>query len=148
MSFEDPDRRAPGRRRHASARRGRGAVWLVAAGGAAVLGLGAVALTGGGTKRPADREGGGGLPALIQAVPTESGTAPTPAPSRSASRPAAPGRSTAPGAVASRPPTTAPSEPAAPVTPEETAPAAVPTDSGGTATGKPGRGRGNGKGPR
>ena len=56
MSFEDPARAPRGRRRHASARRGRGVVWLAAAGGIAVLGLGAVALTGGGAR--ADRPSG------------------------------------------------------------------------------------------
>ncbi|MFF2775754.1 hypothetical protein ACFVU3_12665 [Streptomyces sp. NPDC058052] len=144
MSFEDPDRRARGRRRHASARRGRGAVWLVAVGGAAVLGLGAVALTGGGSKRPAEREAdGGGLPALIQADPTESGTTP-PDPSRGTSRPAAPAPS---AARTTRPGTPAPTS-SAPAPPEATAPTAAPATSGGTPADKPGRGRGNGKGPR
>ncbi|MFF9338573.1 MULTISPECIES: hypothetical protein [unclassified Streptomyces] len=151
MSFEDPDRPVRGRRRHASARRGRGAVWLVAVGGAAVLGLGAVALTGGGgAKRPAERDAdGGGLPALIQADPERSGAAPAPDPSRGASRPAAPGPSTARPSP-SGPPSAAPSEPSATAAPPtEAAPAAAPTASGGTGTpGKPGRGRGNGKGPR
>ncbi|MFE1345231.1 hypothetical protein [Streptomyces sp. NPDC058757] len=150
MSFEDPDRPARGRRRHASARRGRGA-WLLAVGGAAVLGLGAVALTGGGgTKRPAERDAdGGGLPALIQADPERSGTDPAPEPSRDASRPTATGPAKA-RPTASAAPTAAPSEPSAAAAPStEAAPAAAPTASGGTAApGKPGRGRGNGKGPR
>lgn len=142
MSFEDPARAPRGRRRHASARRGRGAVWLVAVGGAAVLGLGAVALTGGGgAKRPAERGAErGGLPALIQTGPKASGTTQAPAPSRGTSGPAGLAPSTArPSAPASA----TPSATTAPAT--ETAPTATPTP---TATGKPGRGRGNGKGPR
>ncbi|MFG3193605.1 hypothetical protein [Streptomyces omiyaensis] len=149
MSFEDPDRRARGRRRHASVRRGRGAVWLAAVGGAAVLGLGAVALTGGGgSKRPAEREtDGGGLPALIRADPAESGTTP-PAPSRGAILPPAPAPSTAPAPGPSSSAPSAPSGPSAPAPAGATDPTAAPAPSGDTPADKPGRGRGNGKGPR
>ncbi|MFE6226505.1 hypothetical protein [Streptomyces sp. NPDC057854] len=148
MSFEDPHRPARGRRRHASARRGRGALWLVAAGGAAVLGLGAVALTGGGggPKRPAERGTGDGLPALIQADPAQDAT--TPAADPGTSRPAAPAP-TAP-ATASGPATTAPppSASSAPAPAETTAPSAAPTRPAAPATDRPGKGRGNGKGRR
>ncbi|MFJ4218671.1 hypothetical protein ACIP27_38915, partial [Streptomyces hydrogenans] len=117
MSFEDPARAPRGRRRHASARRGRGVVWLAAAGGIAVLGLGAAALTGGGGARgPAERDAdGGGLPTLIQADPTASGTTPEPdsPPSRTAG-PAATGRPGATATASSATPSPSGSAPAAP----------------------------------
>ncbi|MCM1944185.1 MULTISPECIES: hypothetical protein [Streptomyces] len=149
MSFEDPARAPRGRRRHASARRGRGVVWLAAAGGIAVLGLGAVALTGGGGARgPAERDAdGGGLPTLIQADPTASGTTPEPdsPPSRTAG-PAATGRPGATATASSATPSPSGSAPAAPSASSTPSAEPVPDASDATRSAKPGRGRGNGKG--
>ncbi|GHJ94899.1 hypothetical protein SNE510_44180 [Streptomyces sp. NE5-10] len=148
MSFEDPARAPRGRRRHASARRGRGVVWLAAAGGIAVLGLGAAALTGGGARGPAERDAdGGGLPTLIQADPTANGTTPEPdsPPSRTATAgPAVTGRPTATASSATPSPSgSAPAAPSASSTPSAEP---VPDASDATRSAKPGRGRGNGKG--
>ncbi|MFD4158647.1 hypothetical protein ACFWR4_38575 [Streptomyces hydrogenans] len=148
MSFEDPARAPRGRRRHASARRGRGVVWLAAAGGIAVLGLGAVALTGGGARGPAERDAdGGGLPTLIQADPTASGTTPEPdsPPSRTAG-PAATGRPGATATASSARPSPSGSAPAAPSASSTPSAEPVPDASDATRSAKPGRGRGNGKG--
>ncbi|MFH8728273.1 hypothetical protein [Streptomyces termitum] len=141
MHPEEPA--GPPRRRHASARRGPGARWPLAAGGAAVLGLGALLLTGGsggsGTPRPpADHEPVGGPPALIRTEPSLTATAPGPAttPARTPAPP--PPATTAPAARTPAPPTAATPPPA-------DAPTAGPAPA---RTGKPGRGRGNGKGPR
>ncbi|MFB7581207.1 hypothetical protein ACFWG5_15240 [Streptomyces hydrogenans] len=148
MSFEDPARAPRGRRRHASARRGRGVVWLAAAGGIAVLGLGAAALTGGGARGPAERDAdGGGLPTLIQADPTASGTTPEPdsPPSRTAG-PAATGRPGATATASSARPSPSGSAPAAPSASSTPSAEPVPDASDATRSAKPGRGRGNGKG--
>ncbi|MFB6834876.1 hypothetical protein [Streptomyces hydrogenans] len=148
MSFEDPARAPRGRRRHASARRGRGVVWLAAAGGIAVLGLGAAALTGGGARGPAERDAdGGGLPTLIQADPTASGTTPEPdsPPSRTAG-PAATGRPGATATASSATPSPSGSAPAAPSASSTPSAEPVPDASDATRSAKPGRGRGNGKG--
>ncbi|MFE3127207.1 hypothetical protein ACFXHD_27715 [Streptomyces hydrogenans] len=148
MSFEDPARAPRGRRRHASARRGRGVVWLAAAGGIAVLGLGAAALTGGGARGPAERDAdGGGLPTLIQADPTASGTTPEPdsPPSRTVG-PAATGRPGATATASSARPSPSGSAPAAPSASSTPSAEPVPDASDATRSAKPGRGRGNGKG--
>ncbi|MFB7276604.1 hypothetical protein ACFCZV_05805 [Streptomyces hydrogenans] len=150
MSFEDPARAPRGRRRHASARRGRGMVWLAAAGGIAVLGLGAAALTGGGARGPAERDGnGGGLPTLIQADPTASGATPDPdsSPGRTDGPDAATGRPAAATATASTAtPSPSGSAPAAPSATPTPSAEPVPDASDATRSAKPGRGRGNGKG--
>lgn len=154
MSHHDPG--APGprraRRRHAPARRGRGAVWLLAGGGATVLGLAAALVAGGlgksGGSRPPVEGGADGPPAMIQADPSD-GTSDSSGPS------ASPGSS---GGATSVPGGTAPS--ASP--PAKTGAAAAPSGSATTAPdarpsatapdgdrpGKPGKGRGLGRKPR
>ncbi|MEU1862382.1 hypothetical protein [Streptomyces gardneri] len=160
MSQHDPgaagSRRA--RRRHAPARRARGPVWLLAAGGVAVLGAAAALLSGGsGTKGgTGSPEGGsGGPPALIQADPTDAAeTTRTPEPSGpggSGSGVTAavtvPGR-TGPTATDKGPKETATAAPSGSAT---AGPGASPTAEAPVTTdhpGKPGRGRGATKRPK
>ncbi|MFB7357745.1 hypothetical protein [Streptomyces gardneri] len=162
MSQHDPgaagSRRA--RRRHAPARRARGPVWLLAAGGVAVLGAAAALLSGGsGTKGgTGSPEGGsGGPPALIQADPTDAAeTTRTPEPSgpggsgsgvTAAVTVPAPGR-TGPTATDKGPKETATAAPSGSAT---AGPGASPTAEAPVTTdhpGKPGRGRGATKRPK
>ncbi|WP_282696924.1 hypothetical protein [Streptomyces sp. CC208A] len=139
MSFEDPDRRSNGRRRHASARRGRGALWLAVAGGVAVLGLGAAALSGGsgGTRGPAEREReGAGLPTLIQpGAPSPSDGSEPPAtagPGRTAD--ATPSASETSSASPTPPAPETPSAPATALPSATTGPAPTATEGGGEGT--------------
>ncbi|WP_369146208.1 hypothetical protein [Streptomyces sp. R44] len=157
MSHHDPGAAAPrrARRRHAPARRGRGAVWLLAGGCVTVLGLAAALLTGGlgksgGTRSPAD-DGADGPPAMIQADPSEgtsdtSGTGNFGAPGSSGG-----GATSVPGGTH---PSVSPSvKTTVTAAPSGSATTAPPTaDPSATASadrlGKPGKGRGATKRPR
>ncbi|MEU5218829.1 hypothetical protein AB0G79_21890 [Streptomyces sp. NPDC020807] len=164
MSKHDPQ--APGtrsaRRRHASTRRGRGPVWLLAAGGVAVFGVAAAVFSAGsGTKGGSGSTDGGGTdgpPALIQADPSDpAGSSGTPGPGEP-TRSSGTGGGETPSASASPRGSTSPSAPAG--TPTATvAPSGAPTaaPTGGptaepTATeagpSHPGKGRGATKRPR
>ncbi|MEU0401466.1 hypothetical protein ABZ318_14715 [Streptomyces sp. NPDC006197] len=150
------------RRRHASARRGRGPVWLLAGGGATVLGLAAALLAGGlgksgGARSPVD-DGADGPPSMIQADPSDgtsdtsgaagaaasggsSGGGATSVPGVRTSAPAPSAKTTA-GAAPSETATTAPdASPTAGSSVTDTASADVRTE-------KPGKGRGGSKRPR
>ncbi|AJF67030.1 hypothetical protein [Streptomyces vietnamensis] len=161
MSHHDPGAAGPrrARRRHAPARRGRGAVWLLAGGGVTVLGLAAALLAGGlgkgGGPRPSVEGGADGPPAMIQADPsdgtsggsdssTSSGGGATSVPGGthpSASPLAKTTATVAPSGTA----TAAPASSAASPTAGPSATATVP--DGGRPT-KPGKGRGASKRPR
>ncbi|MFE0648845.1 hypothetical protein ACFVZH_09695 [Streptomyces sp. NPDC059534] len=146
MSQHDPGAAGPrrGRRRHAPARRGRGPVWLIAAGGVGLLGLGAALFSGGSGPRggsPADG-GPGGPPALIQGDPS----APDAEPAATAStRPAAPALT--PSAAPRTPGQTAapsgnPPAPAATTPADGTPTTGTGDEAADSATQHPGRGRG------
>ncbi|MGA5062810.1 hypothetical protein ACPB9E_03380 [Streptomyces exfoliatus] len=148
----------PGRRRHAPARRGRAGVWLLAACGVAVLGIGAALLAGGGGDGGTGSPDGGandGPPALIQADPTVGpGASGSPEPT------GADGRETGGDGTSGTDPSASPtaSEPGPSTEPSgagdgtTTDPAtAVPTgdaSADGDQQDKPGRGRGQTKRPR
>ncbi|MEU1225005.1 hypothetical protein [Streptomyces sp. NPDC005828] len=158
MSHHDPGAAGPrrARRRHASARRGRGAVWLLAGGGVTVLGLAGALLAGGlgksgGTRSLVD-DGADGPPALIQSDPSEgtSGTSGTPGTSGSPGGGATsvPGRTGTTAPTVKTTATTAPS--GAATTAPDTGPTARPsaTAPDDTRPVKPGKGRGSGRRPR
>ncbi|MFD8210799.1 hypothetical protein ACFV2S_30910 [Streptomyces sp. NPDC059695] len=162
MSHHDPGAAGPrrARRRHAPARRGRGALWLLAGGGATVLGLAAALLagglgTGGGTRSPAEG-GADGPPVMIQADPSD-GTPGTPGEGASGTSAVPVGDGSAPGGRTGTPSvkttaTAAPSgsTPPVPDAPRTSPPAATasPTAPDAERPGKPGKGRGAGKRPR
>ncbi|WP_426365841.1 hypothetical protein [Streptomyces sp. E-08] len=157
MSHHDAGAAGPrrARRRHAPARRGAGAVWLLAGGGVTVLGLAAALLAGGlgksgGTRSPAEG-GADGPPAMIQADPSD-GTPGTSGAGASGA-PAAPGGATSvPGGGTGTPSvkTTATAAPSGSTTPAIDAsrtpsPAATAPSADGGRPGKPGKGRGAAK---
>ncbi|MFF0472515.1 hypothetical protein [Streptomyces sp. NPDC004284] len=161
MSHHDSGASGPrrARRRHAPARRGRGAVWLFAGGGVTVLGLAAALLAGGlgksGGSRPPVEGGADGPPAMIQADPSD-GTSGTSGSSASPGTPGG-GATSVPGGTnpsasptAKTKATAAPSgaATAAPGTSPTAAPSATATAPDGGRPGKPGKGRGATKRPR
>ncbi|GGY04269.1 hypothetical protein GCM10010299_04160 [Streptomyces tanashiensis] len=155
MSHHDPGAAGPrrARRRHAPARRGRGAVWLLAGGAVTVLGLAATLLGGGlgksGGTRSSDEGGADGPPAMIQADPSD-GT-----PGTASAAASAPGSTGSSGGGATAVPGTDPSAKttataapsgAATTAPPTASPSATAQDDG--RAGKPGKGRGAAKRPR
>ncbi|SEC61038.1 hypothetical protein [Streptomyces sp. TLI_105] len=166
MDHHDPGAAGPrrARRRHASARRGRGAVWLLAGGGATALGLAAALLAGGlgksgGTRSPVDG-GAEGPPSMIQADPTDgtsntSGAAGGAASGSSSGSSSGGGATSVPGGPTSAPaPSAKSTATAAPSGTATTTPDASPTAepsataSAGWGPGKPGKGRGGTKRPK
>ncbi|MFF5281523.1 hypothetical protein [Streptomyces sp. NPDC012756] len=152
MSHHDPGAAGPrrARRRHASARRGRGAVWLLAGGGVTVLGLAGALLAGGlgksgGTRSPAD-DGADGPPALIQSDPSADPSGTSGSPGGGAT--SVPGRTGTTAPAVKTTATTTPSG-AATTAPDATSPAApTATTPDDTRPVKPGKGRGSGRRPR
>ncbi|MFI2733045.1 hypothetical protein [Streptomyces sp. NPDC018711] len=157
MSHHDPGASGPrrARRRHAPARRGRGAVWLLAGGGATVLGLAAALLAGGlgksGGSRPPVEGGADGPPAMIQADPSDgtpdsSGSSASPGSSGGGATSVPGGASPSPSPTATTKGTAAPS--GAATTAPDAQPSATATTPDGDRPDKPGKGRGVGRKPR